>query len=112
MFTESRGCTAAQLALAWVHAQGNDVFPIPGTKSVTRLLEVSAGPNPVPHFISMRKFRSFTCSPSPTCPHQNVSAAAIKLSREEEQQLRGSVQVLQGERYPADAQGSTFNTRA
>src|SRR5919109_686110 len=29
-----KGCTAGQLALAWVHAQGNDVFPIPGTKRV------------------------------------------------------------------------------
>ncbi len=24
------GCTPGQLALAWVHAQGDDVFPIPG----------------------------------------------------------------------------------
>lgn len=29
----------AQLALAWVHAQGEDVFPIPGTKRSDRLLE-------------------------------------------------------------------------
>src|SRR5262245_24380512 len=28
----ARGCTAAQLALAWVYAQGPDVIPIPGTK--------------------------------------------------------------------------------
>ena len=28
----SKGCTASQLALAWVHAQGGDVVPIPGTK--------------------------------------------------------------------------------
>ena len=27
-----KGCTAAQLALAWVLAQGEDVVPIPGTK--------------------------------------------------------------------------------
>ena len=27
-----KGCTAAQLALAWVHAQGPDIVPIPGTK--------------------------------------------------------------------------------
>jgi aryl-alcohol dehydrogenase-like predicted oxidoreductase len=27
-----KGATPAQLALAWVHAQGNDVVPIPGTK--------------------------------------------------------------------------------
>jgi aryl-alcohol dehydrogenase-like predicted oxidoreductase len=29
---ERRGVTAAQIALAWVHAQGEDVVPIPGTK--------------------------------------------------------------------------------
>jgi aryl-alcohol dehydrogenase-like predicted oxidoreductase len=28
----SKGCTASQLALAWVYAQGNDIIPIPGTK--------------------------------------------------------------------------------
>jgi aryl-alcohol dehydrogenase-like predicted oxidoreductase len=31
---EAKGVTAGQLALAWVHAQGDDVFPIPGTKRV------------------------------------------------------------------------------
>ncbi len=34
-----KGCTPAQLALAWLHAQGDDVFPIPGTKSCTRIVE-------------------------------------------------------------------------
>jgi aryl-alcohol dehydrogenase-like predicted oxidoreductase len=29
---KQRGCTTAQLALAWVLAQGDDVVPIPGTK--------------------------------------------------------------------------------
>jgi aryl-alcohol dehydrogenase-like predicted oxidoreductase len=29
-----KGCTAGQLALAWVHAQGQDVFTIPGTKRI------------------------------------------------------------------------------
>jgi aryl-alcohol dehydrogenase-like predicted oxidoreductase len=29
---ERRGVTPAQLALAWVLAQGEDVIPIPGTK--------------------------------------------------------------------------------
>ncbi|XP_076920100.1 putative aldo-keto reductase 5 isoform X1 [Bidens hawaiensis] len=29
-----KGCTAAQLALAWVHHQGTDVVPIPGTTKV------------------------------------------------------------------------------
>ena len=34
-----KSCTPGQLALAWVHAQGPDVFPIPGTKRV-KYLEV------------------------------------------------------------------------
>jgi aryl-alcohol dehydrogenase-like predicted oxidoreductase len=36
------GCTPAQLALAWVLAQGEDVAPIPGTKH-TRYLEENIG---------------------------------------------------------------------
>jgi len=36
---EQKGCTAAQLALAWVHARGDDVVPIPGTKNPARLEE-------------------------------------------------------------------------
>ena len=34
-----KGCTVAQLALAWLLAQGPEVVPIPGTKSRTRLEE-------------------------------------------------------------------------
>jgi len=34
-----KGCTPAQLALAWLHAQGADVVPIPGTKNRARLEE-------------------------------------------------------------------------
>ena len=34
----AKGCTAAQLALAWVLAQGEDIVPIPGTKR-PKLLE-------------------------------------------------------------------------
>jgi aryl-alcohol dehydrogenase-like predicted oxidoreductase len=33
----AKGCTAAQVALAFVHAQGRDVAPIPGTKRRTYL---------------------------------------------------------------------------
>jgi aryl-alcohol dehydrogenase-like predicted oxidoreductase len=36
-----KGCTAAQLALAWVLAQGDDIIPIPGTKR-RRYLEQNA----------------------------------------------------------------------
>lgn len=35
----AKGCTAAQVALAWLLAQGGDVVPIPGTKRVKYLEE-------------------------------------------------------------------------
>ncbi|HEU4626346.1 MAG TPA: aldo/keto reductase [Steroidobacteraceae bacterium] len=34
-----KGCTPAQIALAWLFAQGDDIFPIPGTKRRDRLAE-------------------------------------------------------------------------
>jgi aryl-alcohol dehydrogenase-like predicted oxidoreductase len=36
---EEKGCTPAQLSLAWLLAQGPDVVPIPGTKQIARLEE-------------------------------------------------------------------------
>jgi len=36
---QDKGCTPAQLALAWVLAQGEDMVPIPGTRSAARLEE-------------------------------------------------------------------------
>ncbi len=39
---EQKGCTPAQLALAWLLAQGDDLAPIPGTKR-TRYLEENLG---------------------------------------------------------------------
>src|SRR5271157_3433064 len=39
---KARGCTPAQLALAWVIAQGDDIVPIPGTKQV-RFLDENLG---------------------------------------------------------------------
>jgi aryl-alcohol dehydrogenase-like predicted oxidoreductase len=34
---KEKGCTTAQLALAWVLAQGDDIVPIPGTKRIRYL---------------------------------------------------------------------------
>lgn len=51
MLAAERGCTPAQLALAWVLAQGEDLVPIPGTKRVKYLeenlgaLQVSLAPS-------------------------------------------------------------------
>ena len=42
---QSKGCTPAQLALAWLLAQGHDIVPIPGTKHRTRLEENIAACN-------------------------------------------------------------------
>jgi aryl-alcohol dehydrogenase-like predicted oxidoreductase len=36
------GVTPAQVALAWVLAQGDDIVPIPGTKHVSRIEENAA----------------------------------------------------------------------
>lgn len=36
---KEKGCTAGQLSLAWVAAQGDDIIPIPGTKRVKYLEE-------------------------------------------------------------------------
>jgi aryl-alcohol dehydrogenase-like predicted oxidoreductase len=38
-FAEDKGCTAAQLSLAWLLAQGDGIAPIPGTKRVSYLEE-------------------------------------------------------------------------
>lgn len=34
-----KGCTPGQLTLAWLLAQGDDIFPIPGTKKIKYLEE-------------------------------------------------------------------------
>jgi aryl-alcohol dehydrogenase-like predicted oxidoreductase len=39
---KQKGCSASQLALAWVLAQGDDIVPIPGTKQ-TRYLDDNLG---------------------------------------------------------------------
>ncbi len=42
LIAKEKGCTPSQLALAWVLAQGDFIFPIPGTKRV-KYLEENAG---------------------------------------------------------------------
>ncbi len=36
---KAKGCTAAQLALAWLLARGEDIFPIPGSTKAERVAE-------------------------------------------------------------------------
>ena len=68
----ARGCTPAQLALAWVHSQGEDVFPIPGTKSSARVEENA---------------RAFSLLP---------------LSEEEKRDIEASITGVFGDRYSAE----------
>lgn len=74
---EKKNCTASQLALAWVMAQGDHVFPIPGTKRV-KYVEENAG--------------AF-----------NVSFSKEELDEIDQIAPKG---VAAGERYPATAMGS------
>jgi aryl-alcohol dehydrogenase-like predicted oxidoreductase len=37
-----KGCTPAQLALAWLVAQGDDIVPIPGSTKAARVRENAA----------------------------------------------------------------------
>jgi aryl-alcohol dehydrogenase-like predicted oxidoreductase len=73
----ARGCSASQLALAWVHAQGGDVVPIPGTKRRKYLEENVAA--------------------------LDVHLTPNDLARIEEIAPKG---VAAGERYPTAAMGS------
>ncbi|KAH8179378.1 aldo/keto reductase family protein [Sarocladium implicatum] len=58
-FADKKGCTVAQLALAWLLKQGEDIIPIPGTKKIKYLEE-------------------------------NWGALQVKLSDEEEAEIRNS----------------------
>ena len=42
---QAKGCTPAQLALAWLLHQAPDIVPIPGTRSIARLDENAAAAN-------------------------------------------------------------------
>ena len=45
VMAEARGATAAQLALAWVLAQGDDIVPIPGARKIHHLEANAAAAN-------------------------------------------------------------------
>lgn len=78
---DRKGCTAAQLALAWVHSQGDDVFPIPGTKSSKRI-EENAG-----------------------------AFALLPLSETEKVEIEEAVSGLVGDRYGAEGMRAVYSTR-
>ena len=67
-----KGCTPAQVALAWVLAQGDDIVPIPGTRSP----DPPGGERRAPRRSSSRKTTSAgSTRPSRTAPR---SASAMR----------------------------------
>lgn len=76
-----KGCTPAQLALAWLHSKGEDVFPIPGTKSSARIEENA---------------RAFTYA-----PFDEATMAEIE----------SSVAPFLGDRYTADGMKAAYSER-
>ena len=63
-----KAVTPAQLALAWVLAQGEDIVPIPGTKRRARLEENAAA-------VDLVLSTTTSCARSPTrCPRPPASA--------------------------------------
>ncbi len=59
------GCTAAQLALGWLLAQGEDVIPIPGTRSMDHLDENVAAVDVVIPDAQLRELRALKPAAGP-----------------------------------------------
>jgi len=78
----AKGCTPSQLALAWVHAQGEDVFPIPGTKSSTRIVE-----------------------------NANALTVLASLSAEDVKNITECAEALEGGRYPEGFNATQYDAR-
>jgi len=73
----AHGCIPAQLALAWLLVQGEDIVPIPGTKKRARLEENAGAVN-------------FTLSPEELAQIEDIAPRGVAV----------------GERYPASAMGA------
>jgi aryl-alcohol dehydrogenase-like predicted oxidoreductase len=62
------GATAAQVALAWLLAQGDDIVPIPGTKRVSRVEENAAADAVT---LTPEQVAELTALPAPEGGHHN-----------------------------------------
>ena len=69
------GATPAQIALAWLLAQGNDIAPIPGTRRVARVEENTAADNVELSFDQLERLNNLT--PAAGERHNEESMAAI-----------------------------------
>jgi len=69
------GATAAQVALAWLLAQGDDVAPIPGTKRVARVEENTAADGVVLSAKQIERLNNLT--PAVGARHEEANMAVI-----------------------------------
>ena len=120
----SKGCTPAQISIAWLLAQGCDIVPLVGTKTVARLAEnaaaasVSLSAQEVAALSSLPQLRvpSFAPTPTPQCLflsaqllfcHTVAGTAALFML----DLLALSFFLLQGDRYPEQLHASSYNAR-
>ena len=68
------GATPAQVALAWLLAQGDDVAPIPGTKRVARVEENTAADHVV---LTPAQLARLDALPAPAGDHHNEAQARL-----------------------------------
>ena len=74
------GATPAQVALAWLVAQGDDIVPIPGTKRVARLEENAAAADLVLSRDSWPAWMPFAPPPAigtQTCPRSTTDSGIL-----------------------------------
>ncbi len=74
---KQKGCTASQLALAWVLAQGKDILPIPGTKRRKYLEENAAAADLA--FTAKEAAEIAVIVPNQEVAGDRYSAAAMKM---------------------------------
>lgn len=73
VLADKKGCKPGQLALAWVQQQGDDVFPIPGTKNIKYLEENIAA-------FDVKLSKQEMTELEETVPHSMVSLVVQSLS--------------------------------
>ena len=69
------GATPAQIALAWLLAQGQDIAPIPGTRRVVRVEENTAADNVELNLDQLKRLDSLT--PAAGARHDEANMASI-----------------------------------
>ncbi|KZT51432.1 Aldo/keto reductase [Calocera cornea HHB12733] len=76
-FAAKKGCTPGQLALAWVHAQWDDILAIPGTTRVEAVKENISSAHVRLSHVELAKIRMLLTSFTPSGDRYNAQMAAL-----------------------------------